>query len=72
MDFVVWGADIWGKMIEKKPGVMAPPDADEQPAQPGLMRPSPQAPRPEVSLRTLLWAIAAVLAAVELFLETLP
>jgi hypothetical protein len=56
-----------------EPGLMAPPEQDEQSEQqPGLMSPSPLLPRPEISMRTLLWAIAAVLASVELCLETIP
>lgn len=52
---------------------MAPPNLYELPAQPGLMSPSRDAPVHTVSLRALLWSIAAALAAVELLVElTLP
>ena len=48
---------------------MAPPSLyDEQP-RPGLMHPGPAAPPFPVSLSTLLWSVAAVLAAVELALS---
>ena len=50
---------------------MAPPTLYEQPVRPGLMTPSPSAPRPEISPRAFLWSIAAVLAVVELFAQSL-
>ena len=52
----------------QRPGVMAPPDLYERPASPGLMSPAAAHPAP-VDLKLVLWAIAAVLAAVELCLE---
>ena len=52
-------------------GVMAPPTLYEQPARPGLMSPSSQAPPHEISLRVVCWSVAVVLGAVELCLETL-
>jgi hypothetical protein len=55
----------------KRPGVMAPPKLYEEPARPGLMRPSSPARHPEISLRTFLWTIAALLAVVELFAQAL-
>jgi hypothetical protein len=50
---------------------MAPPTLYEQPARPGLMSPSSQAPPHEISLRVVCWSVAVVLGAVELCLETL-
>jgi hypothetical protein len=50
---------------------MAPPTLYEQPARPGLMSPSSSGPHPEISVRTFLWTIAALLAVVELFAESL-
>jgi hypothetical protein len=50
---------------------MAPPKLYEEPARPGLMRPSSPARHPEISLRTFLWTIAALLAVVELFAQSL-
>lgn len=50
-------------------GVMAPPTLYEQPARPGLMTPSSQAPPPEISLRGILWTVAVLLGAIELCLE---
>jgi hypothetical protein len=50
---------------------MAPPTLYVQPARPGLMSPSSSTPHPEISLRTFLWSIAAVLAVAELFAESL-
>jgi hypothetical protein len=51
-----------------RPGVMAPPDLYELPAQPGLMTPGP-APAEPVNVRLALWTVAAVLAAVQLSVE---
>ena len=51
-----------------RPGLMAPPDLYERPAQPGLMSPGAEHPEP-LDIRFALWALAAVLAAVELCLE---
>lgn len=52
----------------RRPGIMAPPDLHERPAQPGLMSPGAEHPEP-IDLRVVLWSVAAVLAAVELSLE---
>jgi hypothetical protein len=52
----------------RRPGVMAPPDLYERPAEPGLMSPGAEAAKP-VDLRLFLWSLALVLAAVELCLE---
>lgn len=52
----------------QRPGVMAPPDLYERPASPGLMSPGAAHPAP-VDLKLVLWTIAAVLAALELYLE---
>ena len=52
-----------------RPGVMAPPTLYDEPAQAGLMRAGVAAPPFEVDLRHLLWSVAAVLAAVELFFD---
>jgi hypothetical protein len=54
--------------MKQRPGVMAPPDLYDRPAQPGLMNPSSDAPEP-LDPRIFLWSVAGVLAAVELFLE---
>ena len=51
----------------QRPGVMAPPDLYEQPAQPGLMSPG-AAPGEPVDPKLFLWAVAIVLGAVELCL----
>ncbi|HSB40127.1 MAG TPA: hypothetical protein VLD13_13645 [Gaiellaceae bacterium] len=51
----------------QRPGVMAPPDLHEQPAQPGLMSPS-AGPAEPVDPKIILWAVAIVLGAVELCL----
>lgn len=53
----------------KRPGVMAPPDLYELPAQPGLMSPHPRTPAHELDLRAILWTVALALAVVELCLE---
>jgi hypothetical protein len=58
-------------MMTTRPGIMAPPTLYEQPARPGLMSPSSSAPHPDISMRTFLWTIAALLAVVELFAESL-
>jgi hypothetical protein len=50
----------------QRPGIMAPPSLYDEPPRPGLMHPGPAAPPFPVSLPTLLWSIAAVIAAVEL------
>jgi hypothetical protein len=50
-------------------GVMAPPTLYELPARAGLMSPTPQVAAPEISVRAMLWSIAAVLASLELVLE---
>jgi hypothetical protein len=52
----------------QRPGVMAPPDLYDRPAQPGSMSPSSPAAEP-LDPRIFLWTVAGVLAAVELFLE---
>ena len=52
-----------------RPGVMAPPTLYDEPAQAGLMCPSPAAPPFEIDLPAALWSVAAVLAAVELFFD---
>lgn len=52
----------------RRPGIMAPPDLYERPAQPGLMSPGAEHPEP-IDLRVVLWSVAAVLAAVELSLQ---
>ena len=52
-----------------RPGVMAPPTLYQQPAPPGLMSCGPAADHPEISLRALLWAVAVVLAVIELLVE---
>ena len=49
-----------------RPGIMAPPSLYDEPVRPGLMHPGPGAPPFPVDLSTLLWTIAAVIAAVEL------
>ena len=51
-----------------RPGVMAPPDLYERQARPALMR-AGAAPAAPVDLKLFLWTVAAVLAAVELYLE---
>jgi hypothetical protein len=51
-----------------KPGVMAPPDLYDRPLQAGLMSPAGGSSEP-VDLKLFLWAVAAVLAALELCLE---
>jgi hypothetical protein len=51
-----------------RPGVMAPPDLYERPASPALMS-AGVAPAAPVDLRAFLWAVAALLASVELYLE---
>jgi hypothetical protein len=50
---------------------MAPPTLYEETARPGLMSPSSSALHPEISLRTFLWTIAALLSVIELFAESL-
>ena len=52
-----------------RPGVMAPPTLYDEPARVGVMRAGAAAPPLELDLRHLLWSVAAVLAAVELFFE---
>jgi hypothetical protein len=52
----------------QRPGVMAPPDLYLRPAPPGLMAAAAE-PAAPVDLRIVLWSLAAVLAAVELWLE---
>jgi hypothetical protein len=53
-------------------GVMAPPP-HEGPPQPGLMAPGPGPALDHASaIRSLLWIVAAVLAAVEFLLTTIP
>ena len=52
-----------------RPGVMAPPTLYHEPARRGLMSPPPAAAPPELDVRALLWSVAVVLGAVELFLE---
>lgn len=52
----------------QRPGIMAPPDLYERPAQPGLMSPGEAHPEP-VDLRVFLWSAAAVLAVIELCVE---
>jgi hypothetical protein len=54
--------------MKHRPGVMAPPDLYDRPAEPGLMSPSPDAAEP-VDPRVFLWSVAGVLAVVELFVE---
>jgi hypothetical protein len=56
-------------MTMERPGVMAPPDLYERAARPALMSAATPAAHLEVSLRTFLWSIATVLAAVELLVE---
>jgi hypothetical protein len=50
-----------------RPGVMAPPDLYERQAAPALLTAGP-VPVAPVDLRVFLWAVAAVLASVELYL----
>ena len=45
---------------------MAPPSLYDEPPRRGLMHPGHAAPPFPVSLSTLLWSVAAVIAAVEL------
>ena len=52
----------------ERPGVMAPPDLYERPTLPGLMSAGSSPPHP-VGLKAFLWALAVVLAAVELWLD---
>lgn len=52
----------------RRPGIMAPPDLYERPAQPGLMSPGEAHPEP-VDVRVFLWSAAAVLAVIELCVE---
>jgi hypothetical protein len=49
---------------------MAPPTLYDLPPQPGLMAPNPSAEPHHVSWRSLLWCVAVVLGAVELFVES--
>ena len=61
----------------RRPGVMAPPNLYEHPAPPGLMRASAEHAEPAehahpIDLHVFLWAVAAVLAVVELCLELAP
>ena len=51
-----------------RPGVMAPPDLYERRPQPALMS-AGAAPAEPIDLKLFLWAVAAVLASVELCLE---
>jgi len=53
----------------KRPGVMAPPDLYDGAAAPGLMGVAAPKAHLDVSLRTFLWSIATVLAAVELLVH---
>jgi hypothetical protein len=55
----------------RRPGVMAPPDLYERPASSGLLSPSGKLVEP-IDPRIVLWAVAAVLGAVELFVELTP
>lgn len=55
----------------RRPGVMAPPDLYERPASPGLLSPSGRPVAP-IDPKIALWAVAAVLAAVELCVELAP
>ena len=55
--------------MRHRPGVMAPPTLYDEPASTGLMAPAAAAPPLELDLRHLLWSVAVVLAAVELFFE---
>jgi hypothetical protein len=51
----------------QRPGIMAPPSLYDEPPRPGLMAAGPAGgQRPEISLSTFLWSIAALLATVEL------
>jgi hypothetical protein len=52
-------------------GIMAPPILHELPPAKGLMAPDPHAIPHEISLRAVLWGIAAVLGAIELLHSTL-
>jgi hypothetical protein len=54
--------------MRQRPGVMAPPDLYDRPAKPGLMSPSSAGAEP-VDPKIFLWAVAFVLAAVELCFE---
>ena len=51
-----------------RPGVMAPPDLYERRPRPALMS-TGAAPAEPIDLKLFLWAVAAVLASVELCLE---
>jgi hypothetical protein len=50
---------------------MAPPDLYERPAPSGLLRPTEKRVEP-IDPRVFLWAVAAVLGAVELCVELTP
>jgi hypothetical protein len=52
-------------------GIMAPPSLHELPPRAGLMACDPHAIAHDISLRTALWCIAFVLAAVEVCFHTL-
>jgi hypothetical protein len=52
-------------------GIMAPPLLHELPPATGLMAPDPGAIPHEISLRSALWCIAAVLGLIELLFTAL-
>jgi hypothetical protein len=55
----------------KRKGLMAPPDDEQTERRRGLMAPDAKAAAPPVSPRAFLWAVAGVLALVELMLRAL-
>jgi hypothetical protein len=58
--------------MTRRHGVMSPPPHDG-PTQPGLMSPGPGPALDHASaIRSVLWIVAGVLAAVELLLTTVP